>query len=136
MTYTAYTHLEAVTETQRTIRYIIPMSKYFTAKRDSRLLTQVILKYAKGCGDFAKENSQGSLRKEGDKWKFSYGGGTPGEEDVTYYKDGKTYALEIKIGRDVQSEVQKKYQQRMQQVGVQYHIIKTFDDLLEILKSK
>lgn len=135
MSYESYVQLEKVTETERTIRYVIPMSKFFTASRPSRLLTQCIIKYAKGVGHHAKENTQGSLRKERGKWKFQYGGGSPGEEDITYYPgDGTAIALEIKYGPDRQSEAQKKYEERMKKVGIRYEIIKTFDEFLTIVQ--
>ena len=133
MSWDSYLILEAATLELRTIRYVTDMSKYFTQTRPSRLLTACIIKYVKAKGGMANENVQGSTRKEGKGWKFIYTGGTPGQEDISVWLNGKYYAIELKVGRDVQSITQKRYQAKLERAGFDYYIVKTFDDILEIL---
>jgi hypothetical protein len=134
MSYEAFLILEEATLAQRTIRYTISMARFFTAKRPSRLLTVCIQKYVKALGGVCNENVQGSLRKERGEWKFSYTGGKPGQEDLTVFLNGKAYAIELKVGKDVQSEAQKKYQNKLEKAGITYAIVKTFDDFLDIVR--
>ena len=133
MTYGSFLELEEATLEMRTIRYVTDMSKYFTQTRPSRLLTSCIIMYVKAKGGMANENVQGSMRKEGKGWKFIYSGGQPGQEDISVKLNGKFYAIEIKIGRDVQSITQKRYQAKLERAGFEYFIIRNFDEFLEII---
>lgn len=53
--------------------------------------------------------------------------GLVGSSDLKLYINGKIVAIEIKIGRDRQSQAQKEYQERMEKAGGIYLIIKDFD---------
>lgn len=53
--------------------------------------------------------------------------GLRGSSDLKIYINGKIVAVEIKIGKDRQSEAQKEYQERMEKAGGVYLIIKDFD---------
>ena len=53
--------------------------------------------------------------------------GLVGSSDLKLYINGKIVAVEIKIGRDRQSQAQKEYQERMEKAGGIYLIIKDFE---------
>lgn len=53
--------------------------------------------------------------------------GMVGSSDLKLYINGKIVAVEIKVGRDRQSQAQKEYQERMEKAGGIYLIIRDFD---------
>ena len=136
MSFASYVILDELLQAaQSKQRYPIPTVKYFTAKRPSRLLTAVVLRYVRLVGGEATENIQGSLRKERGEWKYSFTGGRPGQADITIFYRGRVMECEIKIGKDRQSEAQKKYEKRMEKVGVPYRIVTGFDQFIEIFNE-
>ncbi len=62
------------------------------------------------------------------KAKWIRGSGTNGTADISAVIKGKSVKIEVKIGRDKQSEAQRIYQQKIEQAGGIYWIVKTFDD--------
>lgn len=54
-----------------------------------------------------------------------------GAADISCTIYGKSVEIEIKIGRDTQSQDQKKYQQITERAGGTYLIIKTFEQFLQ-----
>lgn len=52
---------------------------------------------------------------------------TKGSADISATIQGHSVKIEIKFGRDRQSEDQKKYQQDIERAGGQYWLVKTFD---------
>ena len=65
--------------------------------------------------------------------------GTKGTSDIKACYKGRFIAIEIKIGRDRQSEVQKWYQEKVERAGGVYAIVKTWEDfelLLKILNNE
>ena len=67
------------------------------------------------------------------KWIPS--GSTPGSADVSATIRGRSVKIEIKTGRDRQSEHQKKYQKQIEQAGGTYLIVRNFDNFLEQIKN-
>lgn len=63
--------------------------------------------------------------------KFIKGTGTNGTADCRAVIMGRSVSIEVKIGRDVQSEAQKKYQADVERAGGYYFIVKSFDDFIE-----
>lgn len=63
------------------------------------------------------------------------GTSTNGTADISSIINGKTVKIEIKIGRDIQSIAQKKYQLATEKAGGIYLIIKTFDEFMEQYKK-
>ena len=59
------------------------------------------------------------------------GSGTNGTADISATIAGRSVKVEVKIGRDVQSEAQKQYQQSVEQSGGIYVIASTFAGFLE-----
>lgn len=60
-----------------------------------------------------------------DKW--IKGTGTLGSADISATIEGKSVKIEVKIGRDKQSDVQKQYQDAIEKAGGIYYIAKDFD---------
>jgi hypothetical protein len=56
---------------------------------------------------------------------------TKGSADISATILGRSVKIEVKIGKDRQSEDQKIYQQAIERSGGQYWIVKNFDDFYE-----
>lgn len=54
------------------------------------------------------------------------GGGTNGSADISATIKGRSVKIEVKIGRDRQSEAQRQYQQAVEQAGGLYYVAKDF----------
>lgn len=71
--------------------------------------------------------------------KFIPGQGTKGSADISATIRGRSVKIEIKFGKDRQSDAQKRYQEQIESAGGIYIIVKTFDDFLitydDLLKS-
>ena len=78
---------------------------------------------------YQRQNSQGQYDSRLKMWRKS--GTTKGIADVQVTFKGKTFNLEIKIGRDRQSEIQKEVEQRIKAAGGHYAIIHCYDDFLQ-----
>jgi len=73
--------------------------------------------------------------------KYIPGTSTNGTADISAIYRGISFKIEVKIGKDKQSEAQKKYQQDVQRAGAVYVIAKDFDNFIiefknEIIKRK
>ena len=92
-------------------------------------LARCIEAWAKIHGAFyQRQNSQGQYDSRLKMWRKS--GTTKGIADVQVTYKGRTYNLEIKVGKDRQSEVQKEVEQRIKAAGGHYAIIHCYDDFL------
>ncbi len=58
------------------------------------------------------------------------GTGTKGTADISATIHGMSMKIEIKFGKDRQSEAQKKYQKSIEKAGGVYIIVREFDDFL------
>jgi hypothetical protein len=54
--------------------------------------------------------------------------GTKGTSDIKATIGGRMVAIEVKIGKDRQSEAQRQYQERIEKAGGIYWIVKSFED--------
>lgn len=72
----------------------------------------------------------GARRMIGSK-QYIKGTGINGTADVSATIKGRAVKIEIKIGKNKQSEAQKKYQDDIIKAGGEYWIAKTFDDFYE-----
>lgn len=63
------------------------------------------------------------------------GTSTKGTADISATIKGKSVKIEVKIGLDKQSEVQKKYQLDVEKAGGLYFIAKDFDSFVEFYKT-
>ena len=62
--------------------------------------------------------------------RYSFAPGTTqrGTSDIMAVVHGKAWAIEIKIGKDKQSEHQRNYQEQIEAAGGIYLLVKTFED--------
>lgn len=63
------------------------------------------------------------------EWRPS--GSTRGASDISLICQGRAYEVEIKIGKDRQSEVQRSYQAKVERAGGVYIIARSFSDFIE-----
>ena len=77
---------------------------------------------------YQRQNSQGQYDSRLKIWRKS--GTTKGIADVQVTYKGKTFNLEIKVGKDRQSEVQKEVERKIKAAGGHYAIINCFDDFI------
>lgn len=62
------------------------------------------------------------------QWRPS--GSTVGSADISATIGGRSVKIEIKVGRDRQSEAQRQYQRQVEQAGGLYYIARNFTDFL------
>lgn len=67
--------------------------------------------------------------------KYRRSGATRGVTDTLVIWKGKTFNIEIKIGRDKQSDQQKEIQKSIEEAGGFYLIVKSFDDFLKQVEA-
>ena len=58
--------------------------------------------------------------------------GTKGTSDLKLCVWGRFIAIEVKVGKDRQSQDQLWYQQKVERAGGWYYIVKTFDEFLKL----
>ena len=63
--------------------------------------------------------------------KYIKGSGTKGSADISATIKGKSIKIEVKIGKDKQSEAQVEYQKAIERAGGIYFIAKDFDSFYE-----
>lgn len=80
-------------------------------------------------------NSIGQLQKVGSV-EWQKGTGTKGTADISATVNGMSLKIEVKIGRDKQSEHQKKYEANITQAGGMYLIVKEFAPFVKWYVSK
>ena len=68
--------------------------------------------------------------------KYIPGTSTNGTADISAIYKGISFKIEVKIGKDKQSEAQKKYQQDVQRAGAVYIIAKDFDNFIIDFKNE
>ena len=116
--------------------HIIPFTKYSDATANG--LTKCITDFLNHSKHQAERiNTMGvfrqSYRTDGTKTagQWTKGTGTPGSADISATIYGRSVKIEVKIGKDKQSVVQKQYQLMIEAAGGIYIISKTFDDFVE-----
>lgn len=70
-------------------------------------------------------------RKKIGSGKYIKGSGTKGSADISATIKGKSIKIEVKIGKDKQSEAQKEYQKAIERAGGIYFIAKDFNSFYE-----
>lgn len=63
--------------------------------------------------------------------KYIKGTGTKGSADLSATIKGRSVKIEIKWGKDRQSEFQKVYQEQIESAGGIYYIARTFDEFIQ-----
>jgi hypothetical protein len=95
-------------------------------------LTKCIEDFIKYQGGYANRiSTTGLMRKIKGEMKYTKGNSNKGAADVRILFNGRCADIEIKIGRDKQSDAQKKEQARIERAGGLYFIARNFPDFLE-----
>jgi hypothetical protein len=81
-------------------------------------------------GTANRVSSTGTARKINGKLVYTHGGTRKGTADIHAVITGRHCSIEVKIGRDTQSEAQKKEQQRVESAGGLYTIATSFPAFL------
>ena len=124
-------------------RYAIPAPKYTDATANG--LTKCILDYLQLCNHQAERiNTMGrpidnrkqvtdviGRTKTIGSMTWGKSTATKGSADISATILGRSVKIEVKIGRDRQSEHQKVYQEAIEKSGGQYWIVKNFSDFYE-----
>jgi len=118
--------LEALAMDEARSKYSCPHLAPRTFRDDSANgLTKCIVSYIQLKGGFASRiNSTGQYRPE--LRKYVYGTGRRGLADIMATFKGKSLHIEVKIGRDRQSEHQMKVQAEVEKSGGLYYKAKDF----------
>ena len=108
-------------------------------------LTQCVIAYITYMGGQAERISSQGQYREGAKiqvgtgelahqrqlpGKWTPGQSTKGTADISSTIRGRSVKIEIKYGKDVQSQVQKEYQASIERAGGVYIIVRTFDEFV------
>ena len=121
------------------------------SEANANALTKTIIKFLNQSGHFAERiSNQGQYRDTSETYvdvlghtrkvgsgKWTKGQGTPGTADISAQikLPGQRFAvpvkIEIKFGRDRQSEAQKVYQSNVEATGALYWIVRDLDGFLE-----
>jgi hypothetical protein len=101
-------------------------------------LTRAICDYINYNGYQAERiNTMGTAREKkttagkviGVTW--TKGTSTAGSADISATIKGRSFKIEVKIGKDRQSDAQKRYQENIEKAGGTYYIAKDFDSFVE-----
>lgn len=107
-----------------------PKGKYDTKTANG--LTRAIVDFLNFSGHQAERiSSTGRWIENKGKGHYIPGSSTKGTADISATIRGKSVKIEVKIGRDRQSEVQKEYQAKIERAGGVYIIAKTIDQFME-----
>lgn len=75
------------------------------------------------------QNPNGSITQLPGQW--TRGQGTKGTADISATIKGRSVKIEVKFGKDIQSEAQKEYQENIERAGGVYIIAKDMDQFIE-----
>jgi len=107
--------------------YAIPKPKYSDSTANG--LTQCIIDYLRLNGWYAVRINTMGMYKE-DLGKYVKSQTTKGTADIHACINGIHVSIEVKIGRDTQSDFQKETETKVKQSGGQYIIAKDFENFL------
>lgn len=105
-------------------------------------LTKAICDYINYHGYQAERiNTMGTAREKkttagkviGVTW--TKGTSTAGSADISATIKGRSVKIEVKIGKDRQSEAQKRYQENIERAGGTYYIARNFDDFVDFFNE-
>lgn len=126
----------------------IPYTKW--ADNSANALTKCVIAYITFMGGQAERISSQGQYREGAKiqvgtgelahhrqlpGKWTPGQSTKGTADISSTIRGRSVKIEIKYGKDVQSDVQKQYQEAVERAGGVYIIVRSFDEFVEWYKQ-
>ena len=107
-------------------------------------LTKAILDWFNFSGHYARRISSEGRYRPGTKYRMANGGTIQGQgawlpgqnngmADIMSMITGHTIWIEVKIGKDRQSSVQKKFQKDVTEAGAVYVMIKSFSQFLDFI---
>jgi hypothetical protein len=115
------------------------LPKYKNNDRTTNGLTKCIIDFLKysgwqaerisTTGRWIQDKNEHGWRKPTGKWIPS--SGTRGSADISATIKGRSVKIEIKRGKDKQSEVQKKYEQQITNAGGEYWLIYSYNEFRE-----
>lgn len=138
---------------EQRVKYPSVPEKYLTGfphkDNSANGLTKCIIFYVNSMGGFAERISTTGriidntktvtdvvgFRKTIGSKKYIKGTGVNGSADISATIRGRSVKIEVKYGKDRQSEAQKEYEKRTIQSGGIYYIARTFDDFIEWMKE-
>lgn len=101
------------------------------AKTQTNTLTKAIINYLLLRGHYAVRNNNNGVY-DPIKKIFRRNSVTPGMPDIVgFTKDGQYIGVEVKTGRDVQSEFQKRFQAECEQRGAIYILARSVDNVID-----
>jgi len=104
-------------------KYAIPLPKLHES--NSNGLTDCVRSYLVCRGFYcARVNVQGNYSQK--LGRFIHSGATRGQSDLNAIVNGQSWQIEIKHGKDKQSEAQKNIQQQVEASGGVYLVVKSF----------
>ena len=113
--------------------YALPKIKYNDTTANG--LTACIVDFIRFNGGYAvRINTQGQYKENIGKWVK--GSTTKGTADVHAVVNGKHLSIEVKIGRDRQSEAQKQTEERIIQAGGLYFIARDLPSFIKWFYEK
>jgi hypothetical protein len=124
--------------------YAVPVPKY--SDKSANGLTKCVIDFLLLSGHFAERTgNEGRTidqrkevidvlgqRKTIGTVKRIPSSGTKGTSDIKAIINGKFIAIEIKYGKDRQSDVQKDYQRKVEASGGEYWIVRDFEQFMEL----
>jgi hypothetical protein len=122
--------------------YAIPMEKFSDTSAND--LTKTICKFITYIdGQAERISNQGQYRdnkkivtdvlgrqRTVGSGTWTKGQGTNGTADISAIYRGKSYKIEVKIGKDRMSQAQLRYKQEVERAGAVYIIARNFDDFI------
>ena len=128
-----HVYLEYMQDRYTNLPYVTEIHKLKKWGRPSNIIEDLIQYYIKWTGGFCENvKNQGTYRPG---IGYTYGRGTKGTADLHAMIGGKTVKIEVKYGKDKQSEAQKEYQARIERAGGEYWIVHTFDEFLAKMQT-
>lgn len=144
---TGIEHLKSIAISRLRTRYpsvpvhALPVPKYSDKKANA--LTKCIIDFVNFNGGMAERVSNTGRWLKGETvqnvigitrhlpGQYIPGAGLNGTADISATIRGRSVAIEVKVGRDMQSEAQKEYQQRIENAGGLYFIARNFEEFYE-----
>jgi hypothetical protein len=102
--------------------------KSYSDKTANRLTAAIKRWLELSGGAISRTNSQGQYDPK--LKRIRYSGSTKGQADINCAYKGRSVQIEIKIGKDRQSLVQKEFQRNFENAGAFYFIVRTWEDFI------
>ncbi len=100
-------------------------------------LTRCICDYISFIGGYSNRiTTTGTMRKINGRMVWTKGNSNKGAADIRILYKGRSFDIEVKIGKDKMSDAQIKEQQRIQVAGGHYFVAKSFPEFLEWWQSR